>query len=160
MRFYLVRHAHALSGAEDSERRLSPKGIEEARRLGEFLRTASISPEQIWHSPLTRAKETAHILAESLAATERLHEAEGLVPEDEPRLMAERLRREERSVLLVGHDPHISALATLLVGGIPARPLVEFSKGTALCLERLDVGLDWRLSWLVSPDVLNGLVPR
>ncbi len=69
---YLVRHGH--SSKQDSEgkdlddqtRPLSQQGIEETTLLALHLRENSVQPDVIISSTLTRARQTATILAEQL----------------------------------------------------------------------------------------------
>jgi phosphohistidine phosphatase len=153
MKFYLVRHGAALPEGEDAARRLSPRGREAVRALGQFLqRSGAVQAERILHSPLARARETAELLGEALGLP--LQESNGLRPEDSPFATAERLERSEASLMLVGHDPHLSSLAALLVSGGGATGGVEMKKGTAACLERFR-GDVWELKWLMPPGLLK-----
>jgi phosphohistidine phosphatase len=53
--------------------------------------------------------------------------------------------------MVVGHDPHLSQLATLLVTGRPEPLVFHLKKGSVV---RLDRGPDvWTVRWLVSPEV-------
>ncbi|MCU7722635.1 histidine phosphatase family protein [Actinoplanes sp. KI2] len=63
-RLYLVRH-----GEQEADGWLSPLGREQADRLGRRLRTVPVST--IHHSPLTRAAQTAEIVAGHLPRVPR-----------------------------------------------------------------------------------------
>jgi phosphohistidine phosphatase len=155
MKLYLVRHAHALSDAEDPARPLSAKGRETVQAVARALRRqAAIAVDEVWHSPLARAQETATLLAEGLRLRVQLREVAGLRPEDSPALMATALGRTNNSLLLVGHEPHLSGLAGLLLGIEPGHGSVEFKKGAVLCLERVMRGTPWTLAWLLPPKLL------
>lgn len=153
MHFYLVRHAHALSEAEDPERPLSGKGRDAARRVAEGVRRAGIEPAEIWHSPLVRARETAEIFAQRLGFADPLRTVDGLLPDDAPEGAAERLRRQSRSVMVVGHEPHLSGLAGILAGSGGVQPAIDFKKGAVLCLEPIDARRPCRILWLITPDL-------
>ena len=155
MKLYLVRHTHALSDAEDPTRPLSPKGREVALAMGRWLgRHAKPAVLEVWHSPLVRARETAELFAEGAHLKAPLREVAGLLPEDPPDPMAAALGRHGDSVMIVGHEPFLSALAEQLLdlgnGG------VEFQKGAVLCLERGPRGTPWTLAWHVSPTLVVG----
>jgi phosphohistidine phosphatase len=155
MKLYIVRHAHAVTEEEDPARPLSPKGREAAQEMARWLRRhAAPDVEEIWHSALVRARETAELFAEGLRLKSRLREVPGLLPEVPPATMATALGRHHESVMVVGHEPQLSALAGLLLGVTDGA--VEFKKGSVLCLERTVRGGPWTVVWLVSPLLIGG----
>ncbi len=155
MKLYLVRHAHAVSDAENPVRPLSPKGREVALAMGHWLRGhAAVDVVEVWHSPLVRARETAELLVEGARIKARLREAPGLLPEDDVTAMAAALGRHGDSVMIVGHEPHLGLLAGRLLG-IEAGS-VDFKKGAVLCLERILRGAPWTSLWHVSPSLVLG----
>lgn len=157
MKLYLVRHAHALSDAEDPTRPLSAKGREAAQLAARWLREhAPIDVVEVWHSPLVRARETAELLAEGLRLKARLREVPGLLPEDPPAPMAAALGRHGDSVMIVGHEPFLSTLAGQLLGVRDGDGCVEFRKGAVVCFERIVRGAPWTLCWSVSPYLITG----
>jgi phosphohistidine phosphatase len=156
MKLYLVRHAHAVSDAEDPARPLSPKGREVALAMGRWLRgNAAADVTEVWHSPLVRARETAELLVEGARLKVRLREAAGLYPEDDVATMALALSRHGDSVIIVGHEPYLGTLAGRLLG-IEEGGGVEFKKGAVLCLERILRGAPWTLLWHVHPRLVMG----
>lgn len=164
MHLYLVRHAHAEPGEDDGARPISEQGRAATARLGAFLRsTGTFNPAQLWHSPLLRARSTAEGLVTALNPDIMPVETDDLLPEDDPRLIAQRLAAypTTHDLGLVGHEPHLSALATLLVRGKPSPVGIVMRKGAVLALERTDKihrksGLPrWRVRWLLSPELLR-----
>ena len=152
MHLYLIRHAHALDGNDDAARPLSPKGLKQVRKLADLLRnTEAFEAGEIWHSPLRRAHETAGLLAKRLKLGTKLKEVAGLTPDDSVDRIAAKLGELRRPVAVVGHEPHLSALASLLVVGQAAPPRFKLKKCAALRLDRADGG--WSVRWLVSPDL-------
>ncbi|MFI5336114.1 MAG: phosphohistidine phosphatase SixA [Opitutales bacterium] len=138
MQLFLVRHAHALEGTDDAARPLSRRGRKQIRTLARFLkRTGVLETEEIWHSPLVRAQQTAQALRKQLGGGRKLVEAMGLKPGDNPVRMARLLGKRRQSVALVGHEPHLSALASLLVAGSAEPPLFVLKKCAVLALARL-----------------------
>ena len=82
---YLIRHADAAAGEMDAERPLTAKGRNQVARLGRFLKAAGIGqPQEVWHSPLARAQETAELLAQGLKLSAPLVLTSGLRPNDDP----------------------------------------------------------------------------
>jgi phosphohistidine phosphatase len=153
MHLYLIRHAHALDGENDAERPLSPKGRKQARALRRLLRDAdAFDAAEIWHSPLRRAEETAVLLATRLGTKTRLLEAAGLRPDDAPNSILKKLNVLRHPVAVIGHEPHLSALASLLVAGKAAPPRFVLKKCAALRLDRVE-GV-WAVRWQVSPELV------
>ena len=158
VQLHLLRHAHAgdpngWQGPDDL-RPLSPKGEEQAERLGRFLAGVGFRPDAIVTSPKTRAARTAEIVAKALGMEIRLDDRLGgaldlvaieaiLFDLDEP----------VRPVF-VGHDPDFSELAAGLTGS----PTMTMRKGA---FARIDAPLPLApgsgvLRWLVPPDLLAG----
>ena len=153
MHLYLIRHAHALDGDNDAARPLSPKGRKQVRRLADLLRDAgAFEAREIWHSPLRRAHETAGLLARRMQKGAKLKEVAGLTPDDAVDRIATKLGELRRPVAVVGHEPHLSALASLLVAGHAAPPRFKLKKCAVLRLDRSEAG--WAVRWLVSPELL------
>jgi phosphohistidine phosphatase len=163
MPLYLVRHAHAVTAEENPARPLSPRGRDDLRRLSLFFRAnRAFLPALVWHSPLVRARETAELLVSGIGLESPLLETPGLLSEDDPEEISARLggRPATQNLALVGHEPHLSALATLLVRGKESPAAFEMKKGAVLALERTDDihkksgEIRWRVSWLVVPALI------
>jgi phosphohistidine phosphatase len=154
MQLTLIRHAHALDAREDPERPLSPRGRKQVRKLAAFLRKSeALDVAEIWHSPLARSRQTAQQLVERIGLDVRLIERDGLLGETDPALIAAAIEHRREPLAIVGHEPHLSAFASLLVFGAkePARFLLK--KCAALRLESRDGR--WLVRWQVAPDVLG-----
>ena len=153
MHLYLIRHAHAIDGDDDAARPLSSKGREQIRALGRLLRgTEAFEAAEIWHSPLRRSEETAILLAKRLKTKSRLVEIAGLRPDDAPNSILRKLQALRRPVAVVGHEPHLSALASLLVADEAAPPRFVLKKCAALRLDHVE-GV-WAVRWQVSPELV------
>jgi phosphohistidine phosphatase len=118
MLLYLLRHAEAEAvAAGDFERALTPKGRDQSARAGRFCRDHSLRPELLLSSPVTRARQTAGIVAKGLGQTEVVEvpwAACGMNPET---AIAElKAYRHFESVMLVGHQPDLGELAAVLLG--------------------------------------------
>ena len=154
MHLFLIRHAHALDGANDAQRPLSPKGCRQVRQLADFLRGAgAFAPTEIWHSSLVRAVETADLLVRRLKRPLVFRPVADLAPEADPRRLVRQLTRTKGAVVLVGHEPHLSSLASLLVTGRRRLPVFALKKCSVLALER--TGQRWGVRWQVSPELFG-----
>jgi phosphohistidine phosphatase len=154
MQLYLVRHAHAVDSQVDPLRPLSERGRQQARRMGELLRaTTAFTPTWIWHSGLVRARETAEIIGALASPQAAIAALPGLRGDDDPALLVEQLTTFATGTALVGHDPHLSHLASLLVCGTKTPPRFNFRKGSVLALDRAN-GV-WSVRWFVSPELLG-----
>jgi phosphohistidine phosphatase len=146
---YLMRHADAVSDEENPVRPLSRKGRDQVARVCAFLRkNPGFKPGEIWHSPLARSRETAELLAKGLGLRATLKLVGGISPDDDPSGVAAALDAAEADVAVVGHEPHLGVLASLMVAG-PERSGVffPFPKAGVLALSR--DGKRWRSEWLI-----------
>ena len=117
MQLYLLRHADADTIAEtDEARALSEKGESQARKVGRFCSGHDLTGMRILSSPLRRAHQTAEIVARQLRTDFVI--APWLAAGIQPVAALERLRAfsEEAAVMIVGHEPDFSSLATHLLG--------------------------------------------
>lgn len=169
MLLHLVRHAHALAESENPSRPLSSRGRAEVARLARFFASnGRFRPAQIWHSPLLRSRETTDELVRRLGLDEAvIVETSGLLPEDDPHELAERLElipKDRGDLALIGHEPHLSTLAALLVRGKASADLFKLRKCAALALEstgrthKRDGLHRWRVRWLIAPELLPATV--
>ena len=160
MKLYLLRHADAgEASAEgyttDAARALTPKGIKRTRQLANALRQMEITFDVILSSPLIRAQQTAEIIARSLGKEKQLRHVGQLAPDGaltDAIALIESTRVKADSVLLVGHEPNLSRLISLLCTGGTNLGLT-LKKGGLCRLELTDVksGPCATLEWLLSP---------
>lgn len=153
MLVYLIRHAHAVDAEEDPARPLSARGIGQVKALAKFLKpSGAFEPAGFWHSPLARSQQTAELLAQRLRLTAPLTLVPGLEPDDDPQAIAARIKASAHSLAVVGHEPQLSALATLLVTGRSEPVKFTMKKCAALALD--GIGPHWSVRWHVSPELL------
>ena len=151
MNLYLVRHGDALSDAQDPARALSPNGRRELEQLAGAL-APHIRATTIVHSGKTRAEQSAEILRAKALTNASVEVQAGLNPNDDVAGMADALQHESRELVVVGHLPYVSRLASLLTCGDAERTVFAFDTGTCLALERL--GTNWCVRWMLDPRLL------
>lgn len=160
MRVFLMRHGEAQPAEEvarDEDRALTDKGESRLRKACRGLRRLEVFPERIFASPLARAVQTARIIAEELGFAGDVEAVEELAPTALPEDMAEVLKTlSHEQVLLIGHQPYLGQLASLLITA-GSRGRIGVKKGG---LARIDVD-DWReepageLRWLFTVKQLS-----
>jgi phosphohistidine phosphatase len=150
MKFYLVRHGEAVAQAVNGERPLTPGGRRDVERIGRAAAERGIQPSQILHSGLLRAQQTANILSETLGPIEGVRESVGLRPDDDPVIAKAELESSTVSLMLVGHLPHMSRLASFLVAGDADQELVEFAPATVLALSYENYR--WKVLCKLTPE--------
>lgn len=136
MQIYLVRHGDAVpeeDAGSDRDRWLSPRGREAARALGRLLREQSVAPDAILSSPLPRAVQTAELLAAGLDYLGAITTLRCLEPSAQPRVAGSAILAAGGSVLVVSHEPAISALGAHLLG-LTAFP--QFRTAQCCAIER------------------------
>lgn len=148
MELYLVRHAESKTEEEDPARPLSENGKKEAGKIASRLSLAGVKPAEIFHSPKLRAVQTADIFSSHFRVRSR--EMPGLKPNDEPGAAAEFAEAQARNVMLVGHLPHLSRLASLLLCGNADEEVVKLGSAAALCLLKEE---KWKIKWLLGPEL-------
>ncbi len=152
MRLYLVQHGLARPESEDPKRPLTPAGREEVLRVARAAAAAGVRPGQILHSGKLRARQTAEILAERLRPADGVHAIEGLDPQGDPRVAAERVAQADADLMLVGHLPHLGRLTSLLVAGSAEWEIVAFRNAGVVCLEgKAD---RFAVVWILTPELL------
>ena len=157
MELYLIRHADALDSEDDFARQLSSRGRGQIDRMVKFFRANDIlKPEDVWHSPLVRARETAQLLGEGLGWTKPFRKTAILEPDRDPQEVIAELTGVTRGLALVGHEPLLSALGTLLVSGSPWPLAFTMRKGDVLALERgNDPSAPWIERWHLGPKMIG-----
>jgi phosphohistidine phosphatase len=159
---YLVRHAIAADRGEewpdDSKRPLTERGISRFKECVKGLRHLDVAIDEIFSSPLVRAKQTADLLAAGVDGKPSVKLLDALSPGHAAAAVVTQLAKaaKRRRIAVVGHEPELGELAAHLIGASRALP---FKKGS-VC--RIDVeGLGSKrpgsLAWFVTPKALRQL---
>jgi phosphohistidine phosphatase len=158
MILYFLRHGLAGGREEwqgdDAERPLTKKGLKNMRRQARTLARLNLRLDMIITSPLTRAFQTAEIVARELKMVERLEQDKRLAPGFGRNALEQVLadHPEAKNIMLVGHEPDFSLTSSALTGG----GNVIFKKGG---LARVDITatapLQGSLVWLLPPKSMR-----
>lgn len=162
-KLYIARHGiaveHGTAGFADDDRPLTAKGKRGMRAVGAGLARLGVEVDRVAASPLPRARRTAEILAEALGAEDRLEIASVLTAGSSARAIAEWLaERPEPRLMIVGHNPILDELLSLLLLGDEEALPFSFKKGGVALLNRQTIHADrYELAWAATPRLLRGL---
>jgi phosphohistidine phosphatase len=167
MELYLLRHGLAVErGArgfeDDFSRPLTPKGRRQLRKVAVAVKKLTGSLDLILSSPLVRAKQTAEIVAGEMKLKKRLKYSNALAPGGVAAILLRQLGREKpapEKVMLVGHEPDLSRLISVLVTGSLQLQL-DFKKAGLCKLDAvtLHAGPCATLAWLLTPKQMKAMV--
>ena len=158
MLLFILRHGEAEAGSpggNDADRRLTPKGAQTLRRALTRAATAGVKPEMVLASPYLRARESAEIAREIFGLAEPVLPSNALVPDSHPEAVWDEIRVHAGAsqLLLVGHNPLLSYLLTVLLGA--GEYSIDLKTAGLACVDVGSVGaqLRGRLVWLLTPEV-------
>ena len=156
MDLYLMRHGIAEEVSEtgqDRDRVLTEEGIDRSGTSAKAMRKLGIEFDVIFASPYARAWRTAEIVADELGGRKLLHALEALGCESSALGALNELKKVTRnfaSVLIVGHEPILSELISLLLSGSSGLSIVMKKGGLCkMACVRPEAG-GGRLDWLVT----------
>lgn len=165
MDLFLLRHGIAVDRGtpgfeDDSQRPLTSKGVTRIHRIAQASKAMRLKFDLILSSPYLRAQQTAHTFVSFYGIEERLRLTANLAPEASAAALVGEIHEtygEALSILLVGHEPYLSNLASMLLTG-DEKSVMAFKKG-GLCkfsIDELYYGRCATLEWLMTPrQMLN-----
>jgi phosphohistidine phosphatase len=161
---YIVRHGIAEDpgrpGIADNERLLTSKGEKRIRQIARGLVRLELQLDRIVTSPLPRARATAEIIADVLDVRKGI-ETSNVLQTGSSAATVERWLRERNDdrLMIVGHNPTLSDLVSLLVLGTTQPTICDLKKGGIAALTRgaATTGL-YQLHWVAPPRLVRGLM--
>ena len=160
MNLFVLRHGIAadlvtLGLANDADRPLTPEGERKVSQIAEAMGKLELSFDLMLSSPYLRARRTAEIVVERLGAGTKLELSDLLTPGGSTKRLVEVpncAQPAPESVLLVGHEPYLSELISLLVAGKESFGVVMKKGGLCkLTIKSLKHGRCAALQWLLTP---------
>ncbi len=165
----LLRHAKSSwsnSGLDDFDRPLAGRGLNDAPKMGKYLKKIGYKPGYVVSSPAQRAKETSQLCVEGMKLDQEIIKWNDGLYFDSPRKYVEAIQNTPENVetmMIVGHNPLMESTATILSGG---RESGAFRIPTAglVCLESYAVR--WQdvkpgtcqVKWMMIPKVLEDII--
>ncbi len=113
MDLLLWRHAEAEEGEDDLRRRLTGRGEKQALRMANWINARQLKDLRIIVSPAVRTQQTAQALKLSFETNRKIG-PEACVSE---LIAASGWPQANGSVLIIGHQPSLGRLASLLLAG-------------------------------------------
>jgi phosphohistidine phosphatase len=160
---YIVRHGIAVEpgtpGIADDDRPLTSQGEKRLRQIALGLHRLDLKIDRVLYSPLPRARATAEIVARILGLEKSLETSDLLLPgTDIVSIESMLAARTEQNLMIVGHNPSLSQLLSLLVLGNAETPICDLKKGSVAALTASPPGEGrYQLSWLGTPRLLRRL---
>jgi len=162
MEIYILRHGIAVERGtggykRDGDRPLTKEGEEKMQQIAEAMLGMGLQFDLILSSPYARAEKTARIVADEL--DDEVTFTNQLLPDGNAlELIAEINDEKPQRVLLVGHEPDLSRLISVLITG-ESDASIEMKKGglCKLTSDKLTFGQCAVLNWLLTPKQLRSL---
>lgn len=158
MKLYFLRHGPAVErsewGGDDAERPLTGEGAVRIEREAQFIVRGALGIDSVISSPYRRALQTAEIVARSLGIPDQAIPDHRLGPgfdiDGLRALLAE--FSDCDSVLLVGHEPDLSAV----IGGVIGGGRIDLKKGSLACVALKNAAkIRGELLWLLPPAFIR-----
>ena len=129
----LLRHAKSSWKEQDMadfERPLNDRGRKAAELVGNFIAKQNITIDLVISSPAVRARQTIELVLKAAKRSPELRFDQRVYEATPTRLLeiTSQIEDDRRSVLLVGHNPGMEELLTLLVGVEMHMPTASLAK--------------------------------
>lgn len=165
MILYILRHGIAEdgppAGGGDAARRLTARGRDRVRAAVAGMRASGLKFDAILTSPMARAAETAALVADAYSGAPSPQTistlSAGVAPADT--LAALKSFDRHENVMVVGHEPGLTSLASLLLTGSANSLTLDLKKCGLVALE-LPNGIargGAQLCWMLTPRQLRRL---
>ncbi len=144
---------------DDALRPLTREGEKQMGKVARALQEMGLEFDLIVSSPYERAKRTAEIVAAKLKLRKQLKFSAELSPEGDPKKLVAGIKAQRpppQNALLVGHEPYLSKLISLLTCGDGGMAM-DFKKACVckLKVEDLQYGKCAELRWLLTPRQMD-----
>jgi phosphohistidine phosphatase len=141
---------------KDSERPLTPEGRAEMQKIAKSLKAVGLETDQIYTSPLRRARETGEIVANVLKIP-TLEEWDELKPDGSKAALYHKLARLEQSSrpILVGHEPYLTSMIGEIIGTTSAKIVLKKGGVGKVRITSFTPRISGELRWLLTPKIIT-----
>jgi phosphohistidine phosphatase len=156
---FILRHGEAGNRMtvmeRDSERPLTPEGRTEMQKIARSLKAIGLQTDQIYTSPLRRARETAEIAAKILEIP-TLEEWDELKPDGSKTGLYRKLARlgQNSRPILVGHEPYLSSMIGEIMGTTSAKIVLKKGGVAKVRITSFTPRVSGELRWLLTPKII------
>jgi phosphohistidine phosphatase len=156
---YFLRHVsagqHKVSPKQDEERPIDKIGERQSRDVGRALAALEVEVDAIVSSPLTRAIQTAELVAKQFRHSKKIVINEAMRPEASYDQFHDLLSQYSKSkaIMVVGHNPSITEFFIHLLTGDEKCHCIEFKKGAAAKVDVQEGKA--KLQWLFTPRMAS-----
>lgn len=163
MMLYIMRHGLAeepTPKGDDSARKLTEKGADKIRKAAAGMRASGLAFNTILTSPIARAAQTADIVASELKGPKpKAMPALSTGASPASALEALGAQRLPESVLIVGHEPTLSRMASLMLTDSTESVGIRLKQGGVIALEFPDrvESAAAKLRWMMTQRQLRQL---
>jgi phosphohistidine phosphatase len=157
MRLFLLRHGAAVPGSSqlaDFDRPLTEDGRTELAGIAQGLRRLKLRGIPILSSPLVRARETAEIVAPVLESAVEIEDAIRSGATFEAFRQVINRHSGGEALMLVGHEPDFSDLASALIGAGSEALVLKKAGAIRIDINGRAAAGAGRLRWLLTPAQL------
>jgi len=114
---YIIRHGRADNEIPDMDRKLTARGKDDVLNVATLLKNKNILIDSVIYSPASRAKQTAMIICDVLNTSPQNQKADDRIYNanvSELLRVLDEIDEQEKSVMLVGHNPGLANLVLQL----------------------------------------------
>ena len=153
MKLFLVQHGESKSKTEDPDRPLNDEGLMNVEKVAAWVGKTAGKIREIQHSGKKRAEQTAIIFGNHLSPPHGVTSSSGLNPNDDILPIANMIYELLDPLMIVGHLPFLSLLASYLVTEDQNSEIVKFQNAGVVCLSK---GQNhWLVEWVVIPTLID-----
>lgn len=165
VQLYILRHGEAgkrmPASGKDSERALTVTGEDVVKEVAQALTALKVKPDFVATSPLKRARQTAEIVTKTLKIKKGdFEEWNELKPEGRHQDLYRRLAlfKPESEVMVVGHEPYLSAMIGEMVFGGSGRIILKKAGIAKVMVTSFHPRIRGELRWLLAPKHMKQMV--
>ena len=118
-RLYLLRHSKSSwddTSLDDFDRPLNKRGYKESKEMAKYIKSKGYEPDVILCSTSKRTRETLDPILKAIKYDKELVFLDSIYESDWTNLKEEVDKREEKSVMLIGHCPGIENYLSYILG--------------------------------------------
>ena len=154
---------------KDTKRQLTVSGKKEVVEIAKSLKKLGVNFNVIISSPLTRAFQTAKIIAEEYNLTEQIEQSEELKPNGSKDSLSNKLSKLniDSVILIVGHEPYLSSMINDIISNNDDTDRNYNTNHNNIILKKAGLSrikitstvpkLKGELRWLLTPRILKKL---